>query len=729
MIHKYNLFERHKNATGYGGLGYHKRSLTGGMLKSLVGSTKSQLSPPPIRLSPGPLQHFVEQAQIERQIRDQLMSEEEEYEEGSMDSEEYEQISELMRQEAEIEIAQQSRLRASEEAIQAREDRLRQQVEEAVDDEEEDFSEEEEDEEELRYTLPEKDDEIPAGQEEWYQDWSESWAPRHTNHNAGGLEPDMNNNMSSVDLVEEIEREEEEEKERYRQIPNNLFLLDLIKRQALQRSVMNQIKPRVAVDPSTISTATSAIRIKRLPAGAGDLIRSQLDIQQMIGITKEDFLEWVMSEYGQYGVDWTEKNLKDKVARLPITDVKKDRYIPSVSRPELSELTASEISTLKNAKLDVSIIGQDYKHIIPEINASLTNPYTLITTTSLDKIYSPIPTKYKKDLKMNPKIQQFYDTVNYESGKDFEDLFTKNKRAVEELIKFMSHKLTPAQIQHLTTSTNVMDFVVNSDDIWETAGHKTIGDNFTYDAFINIIIGGSFKESFCIEFKKYAMYAHYGYLSKLKEDSKKYFDTYFYTYIKTIQNLQSDAKDGDSDALDELHFELDRIKGTNGKIDKVKLWSDYSSAQLIVGLPVKFTKFNQLTDALIDKDYIVNTDEAGKHFLKIAEKGKFLVTLGPDKGASNIIWSKDTPKRAIYAKIIQDHLLKTGQSSDIVFVIGLFDAIVICNISQKMREGYIIDHPFNSLQVALSAYEKSGDLTTWDHFLIPIEWFYSLNLD
>jgi hypothetical protein len=239
MIHKYNLFERHKDATGYGGLGYHKRSLTGGMLRSLperieqaqylqdqraiesniaprslvasrLGTTKSQLTP---SLSRGPLQYFVEQAEIERHIRDQLMSEEEEYEEGSMDSEEFDRISEMINQEEEIIIAQQAHQRATERAIQAREDRLRQQVEEAVDDEEEDFSEEEEDEEELRYTLPEKDDEIPPGQEEWYKDWSESWAPRHTNHNAGGLEPDMNNNMSSVDLVEELEREEEKDAE------------------------------------------------------------------------------------------------------------------------------------------------------------------------------------------------------------------------------------------------------------------------------------------------------------------------------------------------------------------------------------------------------------------------------------------------------------------------------------------------------------------------------------
>ena len=421
----------------------------------------------------------------------------------------------------------------------------------------------------------------------------------------------------------------------------------------------------------------------------------------------------------------------NRIAVLTATSkkIKKDRYIPSVAREPVGEIDIGTLTYLKSKKLDVSIIGQDYKHIITDVNASLNNPYSLITSNSLNKIYPPShPTKFKKDIIMNPKIQQFYDTVNYEPGKDFEDLFTKNIPAVKELIRHMGRKLTPRQIQDLTPE-QIKQFIVNSDDIWNTAGHTKIGEYFTYDAFINIVLRGVLTESFCIEFKKYAMYAHYGYLSELKEESKKYFDNYFYQYYKKILKLQEKAEIGDTDALGELHFELDRIKGTNDKIDNVKLWADYSAVQKIAGIPVKFTKFNILTDALIDTEYLVNTEEAAEHFLTIAKNGQFLVTLGPNSGASNIIWSADTPKRAEFSKIIQDHLLKTGQESDIIFVIGLFDAILICNISQRMRDGYIIGHPFNSLQVALSAYEKSGDLTTWDHYLIPIEWFYSINLD
>jgi hypothetical protein len=111
------------------------------------------------------------------------------------------------------------------------------------------------------------------------------------------------------------------------------------------------------------------------------------------------------------------------------------------------------------------------------------------------------------------------------------------------------------------------------------------------------------------------------------------------------------------------------------------------------------------------------------HLLQISNNIQIIQTLDDESKVSNLKWYKEnTDAGKKYNKAIQKVIFEDSVPSDVLIVVGLADAILICNISQCMRDGWIDKHVANTLALGKSAYGK-----TYDHYIIPIQWFWTIN--
>ena len=164
------------------------------------------------------------------------------------------------------------------------------------------------------------------------------------------------------------------------------------------------------------------------------------------------------------------------------------------------------------------------------------------------------------------------------------------------------------------------------------------------------------------------------------------------------------------------------------KTEKREIMKEYLSSYSYTGIVVRFTKF-QLYGIFDDPDFIkIQPDginnEAGKTWLKAREVDGRTISLKAEwDNQGRIVDLK--PTDTIAHDKIKDKLFSGRKKYDVVVVVGLSDSIVVCNISELIRNGDIDGHIFNSCRLAYSAYGKKTD----DHYKIPIEWFKTVQLN
>ena len=72
---------------------------------------------------------------------------------------------------------------------------------------------------------------------------------------------------------------------------------------------------------------------------------------------------------------------------------------------------------------------------------------------------------------------------------------------------------------------------------------------------------------------------------------------------------------------------------------------------------------------------------------------------------------------------MKDKMFNDGIPGDILVIVGLADSLLVCNFSQRIRDGWINNHVVNNLELVKSAYDDG-----YDHYNIPISWFTSIPL-
>jgi hypothetical protein len=182
---------------------------------------------------------------------------------------------------------------------------------------------------------------------------------------------------------------------------------------------------------------------------------------------------------------------------------------------------------------------------------------------------------------------------------------------------------------------------------------------------------------------------------------------------------------------------------SDGTLDKYCLIKRYYKDAPYKGISVKFTKFEVLNafekrqgeDSIITLSEGGANDEKGKDYMmKKGNDGRVVkqLVVYDDKGQIYDIEKGINGERysdAFYKKMFPEIKYKGGKTKPLLYdmccVIGLADCLLVCNISQKIRDGDIDQHVFNSLRLADSAY---GGVSDSDSYKIPIEWFTTVKL-
>jgi hypothetical protein len=182
----------------------------------------------------------------------------------------------------------------------------------------------------------------------------------------------------------------------------------------------------------------------------------------------------------------------------------------------------------------------------------------------------------------------------------------------------------------------------------------------------------------------------------------------------------------------------------DGTLDKKYLIKQYYKIASYKGISVKFTKFEVLNafekrhgeDSIITLSEGGANDEKGKDYMmKKGNDGRVVkqLVVYDDEGQIYDIEKGINGERyseAFYKKMFPKIKYVSGKTKppplyDMCCVIGLADCLLVCNISQKIRDGDIDEHVFNSLRLSASAY---GGVSDDDSYKIPIEWFTTVKL-
>jgi len=411
-------------------------------------------------------------------------------------------------------------------------------------------------------------------------------------------------------------------------------------------------------------------------------------------------------------------------------------YSPEVFRDVLS-MDESELNEAKNLK--VVSPGSLYNDLTTELNIS----YNTLQTTfnnrydRLNNIYDPTYSLHppntlhagkiiKTSVVINPLVSKYYDTDNYDGGKDLENLFLDDKDATDYLLNNMSTQLTEKQMgKNIQVVKNLSDELLSADI--KTAGF------FPFDGIVKFQNDrGKTLDMLFLEFKKYATYSKkyekYCLLSVLKKEFTNAMTIMFYKSKLTIDSLFINFNTKKITKKD-LHKKLTQyciFDETTNKpslsFDKIEL--TYINNYKYFGIPIKFTKLPNLQDSMIIKNAKYNKHKKDYDYLLSVEKNnKYVQTIDNNHRITNIEWKSGKQKEK-YDKAIKEKIFTNSKPGDMVVVIGLTDSIIACNISYYMRLGYINQHAINSLELVQSAYDAG-----YDHYNIPIYWFESIPLN
>ena len=411
-------------------------------------------------------------------------------------------------------------------------------------------------------------------------------------------------------------------------------------------------------------------------------------------------------------------------------------YSPEVFRDVLS-MDESELNEAKNLK--VVSPGSLYNDLTTELNIS----YNTLQTTfnnrydRLNNIYNPTYSLHppntlhagkiiKTSVVINPLVSKYYDTDNYDGGKDLENLFLDDKDATDYLLNNMSTQLTEKQMgKNIEVVKNLSDELLSADI--KTAGF------FPFDGIVKFQNDrGKTLDMLFLEFKKYATYSKkyekYCLLSVLKKEFTNAMTIMFYKSKLTIDSLFINFNTKKITKKD-LHKKLtqycifdETTKKPSLSFDNIELI--YINNYKYFGIPIKFTKLPNLQDSMIIKNAKYNKHKKDYDYLLSVEKNnKYVQTIDNNHRITNIEWKSGKQKEK-YDKAIKEKIFTNSKPGDMVVVIGLTDSIIACNISYYMRLGYINQHAINSLELVQSAYDAG-----YDHYNIPIYWFESIPLN
>jgi len=419
---------------------------------------------------------------------------------------------------------------------------------------------------------------------------------------------------------------------------------------------------------------------------------------------------------------------KYKIENWKLVEDKKEAkakkiYTPQEEREEL-ELSNKKLIKSKNRVLESP--NKKYNKLTEQLNSNNIIQMVEETFDTLNNIYEPKddrPTKYI----LADEIAQFYDTVNYDAGKDLEALFMENEEALNYLLENMTSRVEEDEIEDIEIDVGL------SDEMLKNTILKGQADYFPFDGILKFYKQGKKKkilrDMMFLEFKKYSdlknsKYKKYNSLQKLKEEFIKKMEIMFYITKAEIYDLFLDFIN-DEITEKELNKSLEKFCDfENGKpeLNIRKLEEEYINNYAYLGIPVKHTKFIKIENELIIPQKIKFQADVN-HLKSIAKQIKFTQDLDEEGRVENLIWSGSEEKKNEYEPIIESKFFSEGMAGDIIIVVGLSDAILVCNYSQKIREGFIDKHPVNNLQLVKSAYSN-----TYDHYNIPIEWFNSIEL-
>jgi 5'-deoxynucleotidase YfbR-like HD superfamily hydrolase len=250
---------------------------------------------------------------------------------------------------------------------------------------------------------------------------------------------------------------------------------------------------------------------------------------------------------------------------------------------------------------------------------------------------------------------------------------------------------------------------------------------------------GNLKDLIFAEFKKYSdinnyKYKKYNSMKVLSEsfeemmklmliDTKEEINTIFNQYInKKITRTELATK------LDKYVSNSSDDEDTETMmLDISKISKNLCSQYAYPGIPVKHTKFAKLEKSMVKDIVSFKTPEKFKedvnHMLKVSRQIQFIQDLDEEQRVRDLTWYGAKDKANEYAEIIDDKVFSDGMAGDVLIFVGLSDAILACNYSQKVREGLIDGHPVNNLELVKSAYGN-----TYDHYNIPLSWFTTLKL-
>lgn len=325
----------------------------------------------------------------------------------------------------------------------------------------------------------------------------------------------------------------------------------------------------------------------------------------------------------------------------------------------------------------------------------------------------------RRHYRLTDKYEYIYDGGIINTGKSIKDKFYADVPGIERggLI-FEYHTLTNMKfirslLSRVGTPTTLSDIqlennVFNVGELLTLVYHKYI----VYDG---VILGNN---PYLLEMKKYneLKTVKFRSLKNGISDSQELFNDWFiHTYTQEIIN--------DNEDLEYLSYVI--------KNNPEELMNHYFRTTDYSGIVVKFTKF-QLYKLDVDiLEYGIDgiNDERGYKFLM--EKANKKTSI---QQASQ--WNKDGKVTKLYMTSeedtavdqndeIDEKLFPHNEEYDVLIIVGFSDSIVVCNVSELIRDKVIDRHIFNSCRLAYSAY--SGEKTD-DHYKIPIEWFKTIDL-
>ena len=324
-----------------------------------------------------------------------------------------------------------------------------------------------------------------------------------------------------------------------------------------------------------------------------------------------------------------------------------------------------------------------------------------------------------KDIKELSKedytTKQVYDLLyesgkqsRFPSGKDFEDKVLANTELVKQIL------ISTYGIGNVDLSSVKINY--------EAEG--TTGDLFTvFDAHaVNFKLNGQDKQAF-IEFKKYSNYSKN--ISEGKtmiENEKKEFNNFMAETSKDIININKrisnlKLKIETSDDRKEQGKLLIELKNNEKKLDiylneynpqnKKILQMKFYEFMNPVGIGVKYTKFPKLPPDIKRSESSVNSQKAYNYILAY----------------------ENNPNRR-KDKNIKTHDLAIEKNIDILICTGLKNSMVVCNLSNLMKEKDSPYIEFLKLKKTLYATKQKGKkMIDYDHYNIPISYFKNVKLN